>query len=247
MAVDPPDVRGLHARVPGITEDLLSVALDAAGRDPYSWLAELIPAAGPVLDLCCGSAALADHLAPARYLGVDSSPDELAVAATRRPHVRTRLGAALDPSADAAATITVSMGLMLLPLEGLLAKVRGNLAAGGVLVGTVPLRSPALDGTPYNRLLAALGWRGEPFPEPLHDLAGRAASCGFELSSDELSHFAVPIGRPAQRELLLRSFYLPAVDVGAARRLLRTLAEAGTPLPYPIRRIALRRGADPAP
>lgn len=246
MTVDPPDVRGLHARVPGVTEDLLRVAQDTAGRDPYRWLAELIPSAGPVLDLCCGSAALADCLDPARYLGVDSSPDELAVAAARRPHVRTRLGEALDPPGDAAATITVSMGLMLLPLEGLLARVRGTLPAGGVLAGTVPLRSPALDGTPYNRLLATLGWRGEPFPEPLHDLAGRAASCGFELSSDELSHFAVPVERPAQRELLLRSFYLPVVDLGGARRLLLGLAEAGTTLPYPIRRIALRRGADPA-
>lgn len=207
-----PVVSALHARRPGITEDLLAPAYDEQGRNPYGWLAELLPA-GPVLDLGCGSAALADHVEC--YLGVDSSTAELAAAAVRRPSAATVLGDALtvDLGGRTFDAVALSMALMLLPLELLLGRARGWLAPGAALAATVPIRSSHLAGTAYNRLLTTLGWQGEPFPEPLDRLAERAAGQGFAVVSDELRSFAVPIVRLPDRELLLRSFYLP--DRGA--------------------------------
>lgn len=242
-----PVVAALHERVPGITEVLLATAYDDQGRNPFGWLAEALPATGAVLDLCCGSAALAEHIGAGRYLGVDSSAAELAVAAARRPpavtiHADAR---AVDLGGRTFAAVALSMALMLLPLEALLGRARQWLAPAGVLTATVPLRDPELAGTPYHRLLATLGWRGGPFPEPLHHVARRSREQGFAVHSDEVRFFAVPIARPADRELLLRSFYLP--DGGAdllatARELLLAEVAAGRPtIGYPIRRIGFVR------
>ncbi|MDQ4089944.1 MAG: class I SAM-dependent methyltransferase, partial [Actinomycetota bacterium] len=49
-----------HDTNPGITEDCLSEARDAAGRSPYDWLVDAVPAgAATVVDLACGSEPLA--------------------------------------------------------------------------------------------------------------------------------------------------------------------------------------------
>ncbi len=233
----------LHARVPGITEDLLAGALAEDGADdPYRWLCSALPPAGVVLDLCCGSARLADVVGAHRYLGVDRSEPELAVAAARRPRARTRLGDALTAEPDGPiAAVALSMGLMLLPLPVVLHRAARWLGPGGVLAATVPLRDPTLTGTPYHRLLVALGWTGEPFPEPLDDLDRRCADAGFAVSSDELRWFAVPIVSADDRALLLRSFYLPVTDLTAAGRLLADLSAETAVLPYPIRRVVLTR------
>lgn len=240
-------VSALHDRVPGITEDLLATAVDTGGLSPYSWLAELVPAAGPVLDLCCGSAPMAEHVVRGRYLGVDSSAAELAVATARRPWAATARADSLtvDPAGRTFAGVTLSMALMLLPLEAVLSRAREWLAPGGVVAATVPLRDPALDGSAYNGLLSALGWQGEPFPEPMHALSRRAATGGFTVESDELRHFAVAIAAADDRELLLRSFYLPdrGDRVGSARTfLLAEVSAGGSTIGYPIRRICLRLG-----
>lgn len=235
-------VPGLHARWPGITEDLLGVAGDDEGRTCYDWLAELLPDSGAVLDLCCGSAPLAAQVGVGRYLGVDSSPEELAVAAARRPRATTINADVMAVDIDGPfAAVAVSMALMLLPLAAVLSRCRDWLCADAVLAATVPMRSPTLDGTAYNRLLSALGWQGEPFVEPLDRLAERAAELGFAVRSDEVRCFAVPIARPADRERLLRSFYLPRGGVEGARDLLLAEVAAGRrTLGYPIRRVGLR-------
>lgn len=237
----------LHARRPGITEDLLVSARDDHGRNPYDWLAEVLPRSGSVLDLCCGSAPLAEHVGADRYLGVDNSPEELAAAAARRPDAGTihaDVGAA-DLGDRTFEAVALSMALMLPPLEAVLARARGWLVPAGVLAATVPLRDTDLAGTPYNRLLTALGWRGEPFPEPLDDLAERAGRQGFAVDSDELRFFGVPIARTADRDLLLSSFYLPdggPDQIAAGEELLLAEVTAGRPsLGYPIRRIQLVR------
>jgi SAM-dependent methyltransferase len=240
-----PAVSALHARRPGITEDLLGPARDERGRNPYAWLAELLPPTGPVLDLCCGSAALAQHIGAGRNRGIDTSVEELAVAAARRPAAVTSRADALTAEIGGPfVAVTLSMALMLLPLQAVLHRARSWLVPGGVLAATVPMREPTLADTAYNRLLATLGWCGEPFPEPLGALAGRAAASGFALHSDEMRCFAVPIATPANRELLLRSFYLPdqrADQVTAARDVLLEEVAAGRPtIGYPIRRIGLR-------
>lgn len=261
-----PGVSALHAHDPGITEDLLTPSADDRGRNVYRWLAELLPAAGDVIDLCCGSAPLADHVGAERYLGVDASETELATAATRRPWARTvhADAATVDfaPGTFEAGTfeagrfeagtfeagrfeaVALSMALMLLPLEPLLDRAGRGLGPGGALVATVPLRRRELAGTPYNGLLSALGWRGEPFPEPLDALGRRARQHGFAVVSDEVRFFAVPIGTEPDRELLLRSFYLTGRGDAAAtaRALLLAEVTAGrAAIGYPIRRVHLRR------
>lgn len=239
-----PAVTVLHAGRPGITEDLLRPAQFEGGGNVYEWLAELLPGAGPVLDLCCGSAPLADHVQ--RYVGVDSSAAELAVAARRRPDAATIHGdaRAVDLGDRRFAAVGLSMALMLLPLEVVLARARRWLGPGGVVAATVPLRSDALAGTAYNGLLAALGWQGDPFREPLDDVAARARAGRFAVVSDELRFFRVPITEPPDRERLLHSFYLPdrGVDsLACARDLLLAELAAGEPtIGYPIRRLSLR-------
>lgn len=239
-------IDALHDRVPGITEDLLATAVGSEGASPYSWLAELLPS-GQVLDLCCGSAPMAEHVGRGQYLGVDSSVSELAVAAARRPWATTVRADVhgVDLAGRTFAAATLSMALMLLPLEALLGRAREWLSPSGVLAATVPLRDPELDGSAYDGLLSAMGWRGEPFPEPLQGVASRAAEAGFTVESDELRLFAVPIATTADRELLLRSFYLPdrsSNRVGSARKLLLAEVAAGrSTIGYPIRRLCLRR------
>lgn len=235
-------VADLHARVPGITEDLLAGALTEDGVDPYSWLCSALPPTGLVVDLCCGSAPIADLVGEHRYLGVDRSEPELAIAAARRPWARTRLGDALtvEPGGPIAA-VAVSMGLMLLPLSLVLERAARWLPPGGIVAATVPLRDPASAGTPYHRLLVALGWTGEPFPEPLDALDRRCAEVGFAVRSDQRCCFAVPIATAADHELLLNSFYLPSADPAAARQVLTDLSAHCSTLPYPIRRVVLTR------
>lgn len=236
----------LHARRPAITEDLLWPARDEHGCNPYRWLAGLLPETGQVLDLCCGSAPLADLVGVQRYLGVDTSSAELVVAAARRPSATTVRADVLDAELDGApfAAVALSMALMLLPLEAVLVRVRDWLAPTGVLAATVPLRDPRLAGTPYNRLLTALGWAGEPFREPLDGVAARARRQNFAVVADEQRFFPVPIADVPDRELLLGSFYLPerhGQHILAARELLLAeVAEGRTSLHYPIRRLCLR-------
>ena len=70
------------------------------GLQPYAWLAEGLPTTGPVWDVCCGSAPVADVVGVDRYCGVDLSEAELAQAALRRPGARVRHGDAMtvDPA-----------------------------------------------------------------------------------------------------------------------------------------------------
>jgi len=68
-----------HTGRPGITESILRRAR-ADGTDPYTWLAEVVPPRGRVLDLGCGSAPLSRMLAGRSWIGLDTSAAELAAA-----------------------------------------------------------------------------------------------------------------------------------------------------------------------
>lgn len=227
-------ISALHAHRAGITEDLLAPARSADGVNPYEWLTQPLPVAPRVLDLCCGSAPLADAIAG--YTGVDSSAGELGEARRRRPGADLRLADALDASATADLSdldaVTVSMALMLVPLEALLARVARVLGSGGLLTAIVPMRGGPVVGTPYGEVLAVLGELDRPYPEPLDDVAGRCA--GFELLDDARESFV----RMPDVELVLSSFYAPDASPAAREAARRLLTE---PLDYPLRRLVLRR------
>lgn len=245
-------VAGLHERRPAITEDLLLGARDGRGRTPYQWLTEVLPASGPVLDLACGSAPLADLVGAARYLGIDRSDAELREGRRRRPEAPTLAGDVLTTPIGGGpfAAVSVSMALMLLPLEAVLARVAAWLVPGGGLVAIVPSRDPTLAGTAYGRLLAALQLADQPFPEPLAaaSLDARCTAAGFLLGADEVTAFNVPIAEPAERERLLASFYTGAgaSRTAAAEALSEQLASGARSIPYPIRRLRLTSGAGPS-
>lgn len=91
-------LRAVHRDHPGFTESCAGQCRDAQGRTSYEWLVETVAPDRhrTVLDLACGSGALLSILdarlpAEARLLGVDMSPDELALARARLPEGRADL------------------------------------------------------------------------------------------------------------------------------------------------------------
>ncbi|MBA2307770.1 MAG: class I SAM-dependent methyltransferase [Pseudonocardiales bacterium] len=236
-----------HAANAGITEELLGPAVDEAGRNPYQWVADAVPAEGLVLDLACGSAPLADLVGVDRYIGLDRSPQELTLARRRRPSAQLVAGDALAPPIRARlAAVTASMAVMLLNLDELLARLAPLQPAGAVLVATVPVRGVAPTGSPYRRLLELLGLLNRPFPEPLDrdGLAPRFHLAGYTLTSDELCWFARPLRGEHDVTLVLDSFYArPGPEHGAARSHLDTLRKRDGALRYPLRRVVATRAA----
>lgn len=242
-----------HQEHPGITEDVLCRATDPAGRAPYDWLLEPLPASGGVvLDIGCGSAPVARHLGgPVRYLGVDRSEAELrrAVAAGS---VAVAVGDACalpvgDRRADA---VVASMMLMVVPdADAVLAEVGRVLRPGGTFAATVPTRPEGDDPSAevFAEVLAVLGQRQVRYPGRLDPatLAGRLAAAGLELCEDVRGRFTREVG-PDQCRLVVDSFYaIGATDaqVAQALSLVRARAASGPlSLTYPLRRlVAVRR------
>ena len=91
-------LRRVHRDHAGFTEGCAARCRDARGRTSYEWLAEAVDPErhGCVLDLACGSGALLEvchrrYPAALELIGVDMSPDELALARARLPASRARL------------------------------------------------------------------------------------------------------------------------------------------------------------
>ena len=217
-----------HADRSGITEDLLAVATDDAGRTPYDWLAEVVPRGARVLDLACGSAPTGDLLGTSAYVGLDLSHAELRLAAARGLPV-AQADAVRLPLADGAVDVVVcSMALQLLPLEPALDEVRRVLRPGGTFAATVPVSRPmpVLDALRWGRLLVALRQSGLSYPndDALASPGGQLAAAGLALLSDHARVFGVDVGDQADADRLLDGLYLPGVPprrVAAARRVVR--------------------------
>jgi len=235
-----------HGQRAGITETVLSHAFNADGADPYEWVAEPLPRSGRILDLACGSAPMAAHLAGRTYLGVDLSAAELAQAATRGVRV-ARADVAQLPVADRSVdAVVMSMALMLVPLQPTLREIARVLRPGGTFVATVPHHRPLplRDGLRYARLCLALRHAGLHYPndDQLRDPVAAFGAAGLSLQQDEATAFACHLGTADVAEQLLSSLYLPDV---AARRLdagVRIVRRwVGTDLTAPLRRfIAVR-------
>jgi SAM-dependent methyltransferase len=232
-----------HDANPGITEDVLVDARDGAGRSPYDWLIDAVPAgASTVIDLACGSGPVACRLPGVRVVGVDQSAGELGRATGLR--VRARVPA-LPLAGGCASAVVTSMALMLMhPLEAVLAEVVRVLRRGGTFVATVPSRGEPGSAPLFADLLRTLGQTGVTYPEPLdHDrLAGRFAAAGLTLSRDETSVFIRRVPDPEDAEQVVRSFYAPGAGperVAAAIEKLRHAAPVD--VAYRIRRMVASR------
>jgi SAM-dependent methyltransferase len=230
-----------HDANPGITEDVLADATDGAGRSPYEWLLDAVPAgASTVVDLACGSGPLGRRLAGVRVVGVDQSAGELARAGGLR--VRA-LATALPLTRGCAGAVVSSMALMLLsPLEAVLAEVGRILRAGGTFAATVPSRAAA--GMPaFAQILRDLGQVGKGYPEALDDrVAGRFAGAGLTLDGDGVEVFTRTVASPADAAQVVRSFYAPGAGAGRLAAAIRSLEEAiPVDVDYRIRRLVAHR------
>lgn len=233
-----------HDDAPGVTERMLARSHDDAGVNPYQWAAAAVPPDGPVIDLACGSAPLAAHVAHDRYIGVDRSPAELRLAAERvgAGHV-VQADVAHLPFADGATdTVTCLMALMLTqPLEAVQREIRRVLRPGGRLVALVSGGKPGsvADALRWGALLAALRVPGLRWPNP--EVIGPADEWlddTFTIVSDEVHQFAYPINDRDSACQLIASLYLPDVAddrIDAASRVAGSLI--GRTIGVPLRRV----------
>ncbi|MBW3604469.1 MAG: class I SAM-dependent methyltransferase [Actinobacteria bacterium] len=236
-----------HRDAPGVTERMLGRARDDAGGDPYQWAAVAVPNDGMVIDLACGSAPLADHLAHDRYLGIDLSRAELDLAVARVGSDRVVRAdvTQLPITDDATDTVTCLMALMLVqPLEGVQREIRRVLRPGGMLVALLSGGAPAsvADALRWGAVLAALRMPGLRWPNP--EAIGPAEQWldeAFTILSDEVRTFAYPIDDAASARQLIASLYLPDVPADRVETATRVAGSLiGRAIGIPLRRVVAR-------
>lgn len=234
---------GFHDQRPAITERLLA----RADRSPYAWLIEPLRSInGPILDLACGSAPTRDLIPTARWIGLDSSPGELAAAASvgRGPLVCARAAALplADQSVDA---VCAAMCLpVVTPLDDVLTELGRVMRPGGILVALVPSRlgvSPS-GGLGWLRVMRALGVRDQPWPNPQarDGLPRLLRAHRFEVLSNSRRVFTLDLATSAAMELLVDALYLPGLDserIAHAKQVLADCARPGHRLLLPLRRV----------
>lgn len=230
-----------HDANPGITEDVLADARDGAGRSPYDWLVEAVPAgASTVVDLACGSGPVARRLGGCRLVGVDRSAGEMARASGLR--VRA-LATALPLAGGCSGAVVSSMALMLLsPLAAVLAEVARVLQPGGTFAATVPSRTASPGTAVFADILRTLGQVGVRYPEPLDDVAGRFGAAGLTLCGDDDVVFTRTVTGPDEAAQVVRSFYAPGTDSSRVAVAVKTLEDAApVDVSYRIRRLVAVR------
>lgn len=233
-----------HADSAGITERVLAHSVDDAGATPYDWLATALPDNGLVIDVACGSAPLWSAGLAGRYLGIDTSTSELALAQQRGAAPLVQGTATSLPVGDVAASAVVcSMALMILPdVESVLDEIRRVLQPAGVLAAIVPTGPTTVrDGPLLGGLAAAAGGRlAYRNDSMLQHAAPLLAAHGLRLDSDERRRFVFPLPDAAAAETMARSLYLPGDDGSHRARAAAYLNAARhlTPgMPIPIRRL----------
>lgn len=240
-------VEAFHEARSGVTERILRRSAGPEG-DAYEWLAEAVPSAARVLDVACGSAPLWADVPASRYVGIDASAGELAIARSRGAPVARACAAALPCADGSVDVVACSMALQVLqPLPVALAEMARVLRPGGRLVATIPATGPLSlkDVTVLAGLIGVLGKKLKyPNDELLRDPSRLLSGAGLRLVDDTARRFAYRLGSPAEADLLLASLYLPGVSgrrYTAARGYLRALARLGVTVAVPIRRLIAQR------
>ncbi|TDE35701.1 class I SAM-dependent methyltransferase [Actinomadura sp. 6K520] len=242
-------LKQFHGEHAAITEQVLSRCADRDGGNPYDWLLEAVPPGARVLDLACGSAPLRHALHDRRYLGVDTSPAELAAAQRAGAAPLVRADASALPLAPGSVDVVIcSMALMILtPLHRVLTEIARVLVPGGALVATVPDRRPLrpLDLAIAGGLLAALGGGlGYPNDRALRHLPDLLVQAGLRLDGDERRRYGYRLWSAADADRFALSLYLPGRPPSSRRRgrgYLRALSRLNAEAPVPIRRIVAHR------
>jgi SAM-dependent methyltransferase len=233
-----------HSTHAGITEQLFN-HLDSS---PYEWLVQplLHDETGLILDLACGSAPTRAQLPRHRWVGMDTSPAELAAAAAtgRGPLVRAQAGGLPLPDRSVRAVCAAMCLQVITPLTQTLGEVSRVLQPGGTLTALVPARlglNPA-GWLGWLRVLRAVGVLDPPWPNPgaRDGLAQILRNHGFTIRADERRTFTLRLLTPDTMALLIDSLYLPDTDpnrIAKAKHILAGWTRPGRQLPLPLRRV----------
>jgi SAM-dependent methyltransferase len=137
----------VHARYAGFTESCARRCVDAAGRNSYQWLSELVQPGMRMLDLACGSGVLLELCRTlfgdaVELSGVDMSADELALARQRLDdEVTLHRAFAQDlvfAERDQFDVVLCHWAMTLMnPVDPVLKEVKRVLASGGVFAAIV--------------------------------------------------------------------------------------------------------------
>lgn len=212
-------LRNCHRHRASITERLLDPSIDDANMNPYQWVTGLIPAHGFVVDVACGSCPLWSAALSGRYLGIDLSAEELAVATDRGAH-ELRVGSAADLPIedDSAAVVLCSMALQILPdLPRVLGEIRRVRRLGGLFAAIIPAGRVGVKDLPkVAGLVAALGRRlSYPNDVALKHAAELFDTAGLNLTGDEHRRFVFPLTSPANAAPQLNiAFVSPGIVSG---------------------------------
>lgn len=239
-----------HRQRPGITEQVLSRALDQDGLSPYGWLAAAVPPqARRVLDAACGSAPLARQFSDRTWIGADSSAAELSGARVRGAgHLLRADAASLPLGSRSVDAVCCSMSLQVLePLDEVLGEAARVLVPGGTFAALVPATGPlrVVDRVRYGRLLLALRRSALAYPNdrPLADATALFRQHGLRIVADQRRPFGYPVRTRSDADAFVRSLYLP--DLGDERvevAIRRVGRWTGRALSIPLRRLVAVAG-----
>lgn len=208
-----------HAATPGITEEVLSRTL-SGGHTSYRWLARAVsPKAMSVVDLACGSGAMARELAREgrTVLGLDLAESELALAAERGSGPFVCADALRMPLASGSVDAVVSsMGAVVIqPPRALFTEVGRVLKPGGVFAFTAPTVLPL-----HPRDLAtSLGVVGRlrslprfPGPTEVTGYVDALVGTGLRKVEDARERYHFEVTTPDDAELIVSALYLPTTS-----------------------------------
>lgn len=243
-------VTRFHRERPAITEALLAHTRRGDVGSPYDWLVRGVTHAENAtwVDLGCGSAPIHPRQRAARYVGVDVSAAELAVAASVGRSALVRATATgLPLAAETADVVSAAMSLMLLdPTARAMAEIARVAKPGAVLAVIVPTGWPVAVRDARGLLTMTTALRDIPSAGGVVELRlprlMRAA--GFDVLDNRALRFSYRLADEHDVRLLIESLHLPNVStrrMDAAVTALARRAGPGADFPVPIRRLLARR------